>query len=46
MTNGFMKLVDFEMCKTCKNKNTSEKEKPCDDCMAVPAREDTCFPLY
>lgn len=46
MTKGFMKIVNFEMCNTCKNKKKSDKEKPCSECIAVAAREETSWPLY
>jgi len=46
MTNGFQKIVDFEMCKTCKHKEKGEKELPCSECLAIPGREDSKWPVY
>ena len=41
----FTKFVDFETyCKTCKYEKTDEGEDPCNDCLAVPARENTRKP--
>ncbi len=41
----FTKFVDFETyCKTCKYEKTDEGEDPCNDCLSVPARENTRKP--
>lgn len=42
-----MKEVDFEKyCNLCVYKLLSENQDPCDDCLAVPAREDSHKPEY
>lgn len=40
MTTGFQKLVDYEgKCSTCKFRDTSPDEDPCDECLSNPARD-------
>lgn len=46
MTKGFKKLVDFEKCKTCKNKSTNEQDEPCEDCISTPARDVSHTPIH
>lgn len=46
MTKGFKKLVDFEKCKTCKNKGTNEQDEPCEDCISAPARDVSHTPIH
>ena len=39
-------IVDFETyCKTCAYEKTDEAEKPCDECVGVPARENSRKPV-
>lgn len=40
------KEVYFIWCKTCKYWELSEKDSPCDECLAIPAREDSHKPYY
>lgn len=41
------KIVDFEKyCKTCKFETSKETEDPCDDCLYIPAREDSHKPEF
>ena len=42
-----VKIIKFEkFCSRCEHKDTEEKEKPCRDCLAEPARVDNSSPLY
>lgn len=46
MNEENMKIVDFNTyCKTCKNKNLSESERPCSECLAEPARQNSHKPV-
>lgn len=42
-----LKIVDFKTyCQSCKYKDNSEDECPCDDCLSIPARESSKRPEY
>lgn len=34
-----------QYCKTCKDKNTSEEDAPCRDCLAQPVNTDSHKPV-
>lgn len=38
-------IVDFEKCKTCKNYGLDQKMEPCNECLSVPARENSHKPI-
>ena len=40
-----MKLVDFDKyCQLCKHQKKDGQEYPCDECLSVPARENSHVP--
>lgn len=40
-----MKIVDFELCKTCVHFKDDESEDICNECLNCPAREDSHTPI-
>lgn len=40
------KIVDFQMCKTCKHRNSPETEEPCDECLSNAVVQDSRVPLH
>lgn len=36
----------YKYCDTCKHRNTNDADNPCDDCLAIPGREDSHKPFY
>lgn len=41
-----IKIVDFyKYCPTCKFYSTNEKDKPCSECLNVPARKNSKKPV-
>lgn len=40
-------IVNFDgYCSSCTHKNTDENGDPCNDCLTIPAREDSRKPEY
>lgn len=45
--NNNVKFVDyFRYCASCEHWNKPECEDPCDECLTLPAREDSRKPEY
>lgn len=40
------KIVNFEMCKTCKHYKHEEWEDPCHECLNQVDREDNSAPVF
>lgn len=40
------KIVNFEMCTTCKHYELPEFEEPCHDCLNEQDREDNSAPVF
>lgn len=40
------KIVNFEFCTSCKNRNKEEYEDPCDACLNEPVNTDSHRPMY
>lgn len=39
------KLVRFDLyCPSCQNKDTTETDEPCNECLGIPARKGTAEP--
>lgn len=43
--NASMQMVNFRYCKTCVNRGLSDADDPCNSCLEVGAREETCKPI-
>lgn len=39
------KLVDFTYCKTCKFQSERDVDEPCNECLSIPARDNSHRPI-
>lgn len=40
------KIVNFELCNTCKHYTEEDWKEPCNDCLNQPDREDNSAPVF
>lgn len=47
MSDLYVKYVEFDKwCNSCEYSDNSESDSPCDDCLSIPARENSHKPEY